>query len=104
MAAIDDVGRACDVAPGVGAEEKHRTVEIIRPPKAPSRNAPLQRLARGGSEKGAVEIGFYITRTKRVDANGVARPFERKDASEMNEPGFRRGVGRDVASSAQSED
>ena len=45
MAAIDGDGRAGHVAPGVGAEQQQRAVEILRPAEAALRNALDERLA-----------------------------------------------------------
>jgi hypothetical protein len=78
MTAINLDSRAGDVAACLRGEQQQCAIEIFRFAKPTLRDAFDQLEARVGSEEIAIEISLDVAGAKRIDANAVARPFERQ--------------------------
>lgn len=104
MAAVDGQEDARHPGRGVGREEEEGGVEILRSAEPSHRDALDHGLAGGGGEEVGIDVGLDIARRERVDADAVARPFERERRVHLPDRRLRDGIGRDAARHAQAED
>ena len=103
MAAIDRDNRAGHIGAGGRGQEQQRAVEIFGLRDPLQRDTGDQPLAGLGLEEFTVEIGLDIARRQCVDENAVPGQFHRQHMRQMDEPGLRGAVGRDLANGPKAQ-
>src|SRR5215208_8416925 len=102
--AVDRDRRAGHPARGVRTEEQEGAVEILRLPEPAHGDALQHRLAVLGRKEPGVDVGRDVARCERVDADAVARPFERVSFRHLHDAGLRDRIRRRAARNPEAED